>query len=274
MLSILYSLSVLIQTYINWMIHYMNFYANIDKKTFRLAIKELITENQIKRNSEKKKPRKIVIFVTQQIQFDIQCYKIGISNEGELKDQGQYQDIKSSLYMTNEELAQKINQQIQQKKESNHVNQKFFENKNLKFCCQQLSLQNNNSRTIRTYLKYQQFSNVRVILFVPLLEAGSAVLINYYQRIVSIFYEHQQENDIDTVQYIQGMLIQNSSQRINQEIINFQILSPASYFDENHLEEFSIIFSNNLSLFDSQKTELAWMYQKQQAISYLLQQKF
>ncbi|CAD8098745.1 unnamed protein product [Paramecium primaurelia] len=245
--------------------------ANVAKRIFQMAIKEFIFEYQTQRNPEKKKP--IVILVTHQIQYAIQCDKIGILNDGELIAQGQYQDIKSSLYMINEELAQQLNNSQQTKQKGSEV-----ENLQKKKKIQNLVANNlvgneadqQQLTTLRTYFRYYQFWNVIVILLVLLLEAGSEVLINYYQRIVSIFQEYQQENDIDTAYYILGMLtlglllcnlikyslntysVQNSTQKIHQEMLKSLILAPVSYFDVNPSGRILNRFSNDLSLCDSQ----------------------
>lgn len=60
--------------------------------------------------------------------------------------------------------------------------------------------------TLKTYARYYKFWNIIIILSVLCLEAGSEVINNFYQRIISLFEEYQKENDIDTAYFLLGML--------------------------------------------------------------------
>ncbi|CAD8164668.1 unnamed protein product [Paramecium octaurelia] len=250
--------------------------ANVAKNIFHMAIKEFIFEYQIQRNPNKKKP--IVILVTHQVQYAVECDKIGILNDGELIAQGTYEDIKSNLYMINEELVQQLNKtkesvkqdfirpQFQKRtkiinSESNHLISKEADQQSL--------------ITFKTYARYYKFWNLIVIFCILSLEVGSEVLINFYQRIISLFEEYQKDNDIDNAFYLLGILtlgllltnlvkyalntysVQTSTQQMHQQMLKFLTLAPVSYFDVNPSGRIINRFSNDLSLCDNQTNSVS-----------------
>ncbi|CAD8134461.1 unnamed protein product [Paramecium octaurelia] len=245
--------------------------ASVAKNIFHMAIKEFIFQFQVQRNPQKKKP--IVILVTHQVQYAVECDKIGILNDGELIAQGCYDDIKQSLYMINDELAQQLNNTKELKK------QEFVRPQFQKRVKVRNSVANNligkeadqqQLITIKTYIRYYKFWNIIVIILVLCLEAGSEVCNNFYQRIISLFEEYQQDNDIDNGYYLLGMLtlglilanlikyilntysVLSSTQRIHQYMLKSLTLAPISYFDVNPSGRIINRFSNDLSLCDNQ----------------------
>ncbi|CAD8143738.1 unnamed protein product [Paramecium pentaurelia] len=250
--------------------------ASVAKNIFHMAIKEFIFDYQIQRNPSKKKP--IVILVTHQVQYAVECDKIAILNDGELIAQGSYEDIKSNLYMINEELAQQLNNTKESKK------QEFIRPQFQKRIKMRNSVANNligkeadqqSLITLKTYFRYYKFWNLIIILCVLSLEAGSEVLNNFYQRIISLFEEYQQENDIDTAYFLLGMLtlglflsnfmkyalntysVQTSTQKIHQQMLKSLTLAPVSYFDVNPSGRIINRFSNDLSLCDNQTNSVS-----------------
>ncbi|CAD8054070.1 unnamed protein product [Paramecium primaurelia] len=245
--------------------------ANVAKNIFHMAIKEFIFDFQVQRNPSKKKP--IVILVTHQVQYAVECDKIAILNDGELIAQGSYDDIKQSLYMINDELALQLNNTKEIKK------QEFVKPSFQKRVKVRNSVANNligkeadqqSLITLKTYFRYYQFWNIIVIICILCLEAGSEVINNFYQRIISLFEEYQKENDIDTAYFLLGMLtlalfltnmmkyilntysVQSSTQTIHQQMLKSIILAPISYFDVNPSGRIINRFSNDLSLCDNQ----------------------
>ncbi|CAK58832.1 unnamed protein product (macronuclear) [Paramecium tetraurelia] len=236
--------------------------ANVAKNIFQMAIKEFIFQYQ-----------PIVILVTHQIQYAVQCEKIGILNDGELIAQGCYNDVKSNLYMINEDFAQQLNSNLEQKKSQELIQQPSQQRRKI-----QNQVTNNligdeadqqQLITLKTYLRYYQFWNIIIIVCILLLEVGSEVIINFYQRVVSLFQLFQDENDIDTAYYILGMLtlglflcnlvkyslntysVQTSIQKIHQQMLKSLTLAPISYFDVNPSGRILNRFSNDLSLCDN-----------------------
>ncbi|CAD8103786.1 unnamed protein product [Paramecium sonneborni] len=250
--------------------------ANVAKNIFHMAIKDFIFSYQIQRNPEKKKP--IVILVTHQIQYALECNKIAILNQGELIAQGSYEDIKSNLYMINEELAQQLNN-IKESKQKEYVVEPPKKRKKIKTKVTNNLIGNEADQqqliTLKTYFRYFQFWNIIIIICVLLLEAGSEVILNYYQRIISLFQEYQDQNDIDTAYYLLGMLtlglficnlvkyilntysVQTSNQKIHQEMLKSLTLAPVSYFDVNPSGRILNRFSNDLSLCDNQTNSVS-----------------
>ncbi|CAD8159179.1 unnamed protein product [Paramecium octaurelia] len=250
--------------------------ASVAKNIFHMAIKEFIFDYQIQRNPSKKKP--IVILVTHQVQYAVECDKIAILNDGELISQGTYEDIKSNLYMINEELAQQLNNTKESKKQE-FVRPQFQKRTKIRN-----SVANNligkeadqqSLITLKTYVRYYKFWNFLIIICVLCLEAGSEVLNNFYQRIISLFQEYQQEGDIDTAYYLLGMLtlglflsnfvkyalntysVQTSTQKIHQQMLRSLTLAPVSYFDVNPSGRIINRFSNDLSLCDNQTNSVS-----------------
>ncbi|CAD8050089.1 unnamed protein product [Paramecium sonneborni] len=250
--------------------------ASVAKNIFHMAIKEFIFDYQIQKNPSKKKP--IVILVTHQVQYAVECDKIAILNDGELIAQGSYNDIKSSLYMINDELAQQLNNTKESKKQD-FIRPQFQKRTKLKH-----SVSNNligkeadqqSLISLSTYFRYYKFWNVIIIICVLLLEVGSEILNNFYQRIISLFEEYQKENDLDTAFYLLGMLtlgllltnffkyglntysVQTSTQKIHQQMLKSLTLAPVSYFDVNPSGRIINRFSNDLSLCDNQTNSVS-----------------
>ncbi|CAD8195654.1 unnamed protein product [Paramecium octaurelia] len=246
--------------------------ANVAKNIFQMAIKEFIFQYQVQRNPEKKQP--IVILVTHQIQYAVQCEKIAILNDGELIAQGCYNDVKSNLYMVNEDFAQQLNSNLEQKKNQKFIQKPFQQRKKISYKIANNLIGDEADQqqliTLKTYFRYYQFWNIIIIVCILLLEVGSEVIINFYQRVVSLFQLYQEENNIDTAYYILGMLtlglflcnlvkyslntysVQTSTQKIHQQMLKSLTLAPISYFDVNPSGRILNRFSNDLSLCDNQ----------------------
>ncbi|CAD8079900.1 unnamed protein product [Paramecium primaurelia] len=96
--------------------------ASVAEKIFTVAIQEFIFNYQIALYPKKQKP--IVILATHQIQYAIKCEKIAVVSNGELISQGSYDQIKPTLNMINNELADQLDKNKIENKTKDYQQQK------------------------------------------------------------------------------------------------------------------------------------------------------
>ncbi|CAD8116773.1 unnamed protein product [Paramecium sonneborni] len=249
--------------------------AHVAEILFQIAIKQFILNEQPQINPNKKIPT--VIIATHQIQYAVKCDKIAILNQGEIIAQGSYDQVKQSLYMINEGLAQQLTSQQNDNKNQEEIKLSTRRRNGVRLTqIQNLTIQETNQKVVQlsTYVRYFKYWKCYELFLILALEAGSEIIIIFYQRVISLFQQYQIQNEINFAFTLLGILtlgllfcnflkylinnlqVQKTTQNIHKQMLESIILAPISYFDINPSGRIINRFSNDLSLCDAQTNQV------------------
>ncbi|CAD8094735.1 unnamed protein product [Paramecium primaurelia] len=243
--------------------------AHVARNMFQTGIKEFIFEYQVMMNTNKNKP--IVILVTHQIQYAVECDKIAVMQNGEIQMSGTFEELQTKLDTNNNDIAGQLCQSPspKQKQFKRSIISHRSRIRNAKI--NSLIVKEADSQrltNLNTYIKYFNYWKLIIFILILSLETGSEVLIIFYSRIISLFQYYQEHNSIDQAYLLLGLLtlgllicnsmkyilnsfqVQNTTQEIHNNMLNSLIKAPVSYFDVNPSGRIINRFSNDLSLCD------------------------
>ncbi|CAD8180189.1 unnamed protein product [Paramecium pentaurelia] len=250
--------------------------AHVAEIIFQLAIKQFIFSEQPLLNPKKQRP--IVFIATHQIQYAVKCDKIAILNEGEIIAQGTYDQIKQSLYMINKGLALQLTSQKNENKNQDEIRSSARRRTGARSTyLRNLTIQEQNLQQVvdlTTFVRYFKYWKCFELIIILGLEAGSEIIIIFYQRIISLFQEYQTKDEINYaytqmgiltiallfcnfIKYIMNILqVQKTTQHIHKQMLESISIAPISYFDTNPSGRIINRFSNDLSLCDAQTNQV------------------
>ncbi|CAD8192264.1 unnamed protein product [Paramecium octaurelia] len=250
--------------------------AHVAEIIFQIAIKSFIFNEQPLLKPQKQRP--VVVIATHQIQYAVKCDKIAILNDGEIIAQGPYEKIKESLYMINKGLALQLNIQPNDNKHQEDLRSSVRRRTGARSTyVRNLTIQEQNSSQVMdlsTFIRYFKYWHCLELILILVLEAGSEIIIIFYQRIISLFSEYQTQDEINLAYTQLGILttvllfcnfikyiinifqVQNTTQRIHKEMLDSISIAPISYFDTNPSGRIINRFSNDLSLCDAQTNQV------------------
>ncbi|CAD8094625.1 unnamed protein product [Paramecium sonneborni] len=243
--------------------------AHVARNMFQTGIKEFIFEYQVMINPNKNKP--IVILVTHQIQYAVECDKIAIMNNGEISMSGTFLELQTKIEKNNDELAGQLCSSPSPK--SKQFKRSIISHRSRIRHAKVNSLimkESDQQRLIdkTVYLTYFSYWKLIIFILILVLEAGTDILVIFYSRIISLFQFYQENNSIDKAFLILILLtfgliicnfmkyllnsiqVQNTTQKIHNKMLNSLTKAPVSYFDINPSGRIINRFSNDLSLCD------------------------